>query len=224
MEKVRSYFTKKRFRLVLPLLIYLAVYMAIFHFTEVHIFDHYFLLNTRVDDMIPFCEAFIIPYFSWFIYVPMGVAIALAGDEKTYRSLSSMLCIGMTVFLIVTIVFPNRLTLRPYVMPRNNVLTRMVRMLYAADTPTGVFPSMHVYNSICIMDWAYAVYPSDRRGRRIKWIYAIWGMLIILSTMFLKQHSILDVIAAMIMAVLVYPITYRDQVRQTQENYKLLES
>ena len=80
-------------------------------------------------------------------------------------------------------------------------------MIYKADTPTNVLPSIHVFNSLgaCI-----AISHSNdlKKHRWIQISAYILAALIILSTMFLKQHSVTDVIAAVTMACIIYPFVY----------------
>lgn len=192
------------------MLIYLIFYTLVFHVTEIHNFGHYLVLDTRLDQMIPFCEVFVVPYLSWFAFVPFGAAMALYRDEEEYKKLCYMLCIGMTIFLMVSVFFPNCQTLRPSVMPRDNICTRLTAFIYAHDTPTGIFPSIHVYNSLCIMIWAGTAVMPSKAGRRFKNIIYVWGALIILSTMLIKQHSVLDVSAAIVMASVFQPLIYRE--------------
>lgn len=104
-------------------------------------------------------------------------------------------------------VFPNALNLRPTVFPRDNMFTDMVKVLYKTDTPTNVLPSIHVFNSI----GAGIAISHSNDLKKHRWIQIsayILATLIILSTMFLKQHSVTDVIAAVTMACIIYPFVY----------------
>jgi hypothetical protein len=58
------------------------------------------------------------------------------------------LIIGMSLFIAVSMVFPNGLDLRPQEFPRDNICTDLCRYLYSIDTSTNVLPSIHVFNSI----------------------------------------------------------------------------
>ena len=77
-------------------------------------------------------------------------------------------------------------------------------MIYSVDTPTNVLPSIHVYNSIGAM--AAIAHSTSLKKHR-----GVLGILIIFSTVFLKQHSITDVIAALAMACMIYPFVYATQ-------------
>ena len=56
----------------------------------------------------------------------------------------------MTLFLIVSYVYPNGLNIRPVEFANDNIFTDVVQLLYRHDTPTNVLPSIHVFNSLCI--------------------------------------------------------------------------
>ena len=154
-------------------------------------------------------ENCIIPYLMWFVYAFGFAFYMFLQDEKSYHEVAAFLVIGMTVFLAVSVFFPNILLLRPETMPRNNIFTYMVERLYAVDTPTNVTPSIHVYNSLAVM---IAVWRTDAklvRSKMSKILMTVLGFLIILSTMFLKQHSFSDVIIATGLALFSYILVYR---------------
>ncbi len=201
METVRDVF-----RLGIPVLIYLPIYLLWFFTIEKHTFSHYAVIHTAVDDIIPFVEVFIIPYYMWFFYVVVVTGSLLVSlDVEDYYKNFFFLATGMTIFLIISSLFPNMHQLRPAVMPRDNVLTDMVKLIYASDTPANLWPSIHVYNSIGSM---IAVHHSRRFTKRGKIISDIIGVSVILSTVFVKQHSVYDVITAIIMAVIFYILFY----------------
>ena len=118
------------------------------------------------------------------------------------------LAIGMTLFLIVSYVYPNGLNIRPAELPTILFFTRMVQFLYRTDTPTNVLPSIHVYNSVA----AFSAIHTCKNLQKHKGIMQegsfILTTLIILSTMFLKQHSIADVATGITCAVATYVLFY----------------
>ena len=123
------------------------------------------------------------------------------------------LIIYMTIFLIICTVFPNELNLRPHTFANDTVFTRLVQQLYSTDTPTNVLPSIHVYNSLGA---AIAIGHSQALKKHRGIQFASYGLagLIILSTMFLKQHSVTDVIAAVALAFMIYPLIYVTQTKR----------
>ena len=150
-------------RLAMPIIMYVPIYLIWFKAIENHRFSHYALIHTVLDDKIPFCEIFIIPYYAWFIYVAAVMLYFLFNMEvEVYYKNYMFLVTGMTLFLIISTLFPNMHQLRPDVMPRDNVFTHMIALLYKADTPTNLWPSIHVYNSLGTM---IAVRNSKKIGK-----------------------------------------------------------
>lgn len=187
--------------------LYALIYLPWFSYLEQHVTSDYYLIHSPFDDYIPFVEYFIVPYLMWFLFVIIGAGYFFFTDKNGFYKLAAFLITGMTIFLIICTLFPNGLHLRPTTFARDNIFTHIVQYVYSVDTPTNVLPSIHVFNSMGI---AIAVAHSDKLNEK-KWIqhltYILAG-LIILSTMFLKQHSVTDVFAALVMAGVIYPFVY----------------
>lgn len=208
----------EKYKHILPFALYFVVYMTWFSWLEQRHIWKYQVIHMAVDNYIPFNEVFIIPYFLWFVYVPAVVLyLALRNKDDYYRT-AIFLCTGMTVFLLVSTFFPNGHHLRPAVMPRDNIFTQMVASLYRTDTPTNLWPSIHVYNSL----GAHFALSRSELGRK-KWLRRTSRVLcvsIILATMFLKQHSVFDVLTAFVMAAAMYGIVYHYDVLIYMKQYR----
>lgn len=189
------------------LLLYFLIYLPWFGHLEKTVTTHFHVIHMAIDDYIPFCEYFIIPYLLWFGYVAWGIGYFFRKNKEEYTRLCIVLFTGMTIFLIVSTLYPNGHYLRPDTFERNNIFVQMVKWLHSTDTPTNLFPSIHVYNSIAIN---MAVWHSDnfKKKKAVRYGSAIFMTSIILSTMFLKQHSVFDVITGIALAVLMYSIVY----------------
>lgn len=196
----------KKYRHAL-LLLYLLIYLPWFNWLEKTVTNHFHIIHMAIDDVIPFAEYFVVPYLLWFAYVAAAVVYFLFFNKEEYCRLCAFLGIGMTVFLIISTVYPNGHYLRPETFARDNVFTDLVRMVYAADTPTNLFPSIHVYNSI---GTNIAVWHSEqfRKNKAVRYGSAVLMTSIVLSTMFLKQHSVFDVITGIAFALFVYTLVY----------------
>ncbi|MCR5093609.1 MAG: phosphatase PAP2 family protein [Lachnospiraceae bacterium] len=198
-----------RLERLIPTVVYLFFYFCWFFGLEKIQRSRYVLMHTKLDDRIPFRESFVIPYYSWFFYVGFTLTflLLLRRSQDYYRAIIFM-GIGMTFFLIFSTFVPTMQTLRPETMPRDNIYTHLVDKMYRTDTPTNVFPSLHVFNSIsCAIALLHA-----KALEKHKWVRAgsvVLTAMIILSTMFIKQHSVLDVTGGIIMAVVLYPPVYR---------------
>ena len=187
--------------------LYIFIYMPWFLLLEKHVTTNYHVIQTQFDMWIPFVEYFIIPYFMWFLFVPAIVGYEFFYSKKEYYQCCAYLFSGMTIFLIICTIWHNGLDLRQDISYNNNLCAKLVKMLYKTDTSTNVFPSLHVFNTLgCLV----ALYRSKGMKDKtwIKVIATIIGILIILSTMFLKQHSVWDVIGAFALAAILYPIVY----------------
>lgn len=186
---------------------YLPVYLLAFAAVEARETE-VTMIGLSIDYQIPFIEWFIVPYLLWFPYIAVTFLLFFFKDKREYLQYMGVLYIGMTVFIIVSFVFPNGLNLRPEVMPRDNVFTRLIAVLYSTDTPTNVIPSIHVYNSVAA---AIAALRSRRvlPGPLQKAFCVAFSLLIVLSTMFIKQHSLLDVCAAVLLSLIAYFLIYR---------------
>ena len=187
--------------------LYGLIYLPWFAYLEKTVTTHFYEIHSKIDDYIPFIEYFIVPYLLWFGYVFVGGLFIFLTDKKEFYKMAAFGVIGMTLFLIICTVFPNGLHLRPATFARDNMFVDMVKRLYATDTPTNVLPSIHVYNSIMI---AIAIGRSKRldNKRWIKTASYVLAILIILSTVFLKQHSILDGFCAFAIAAGAYRAVY----------------
>lgn len=191
-------------------LLYGFIYLPWFTFLEKHVVSGYNIVHMEMDDKIPFIEYFIVPYFLWFAYVLVTLMYFLFTDVKSYNKMCIFLFSGMTIFLIVSTLYPNGHHLRPVEFVRDNIFVDMVKFLYSTDTPTNLFPSIHVYNSI---GTHIAIIKSERfkDNKAVRVFSFILMVSIILSTVFLKQHSMFDVLTAFLMSMVFYLIVYKDE-------------
>ncbi len=162
-----------------------------------------------LDDLIPFNEWFVIPYFLWFAYIAIGYVFLLFNNREDFIRMCAFLYTGMTICLIIYTLFPNYQTLRVdyETLGRNNLLIEAIRHLQQGDTPHDVFPSIHCFNSIGmnIALW------KNKWCKKHPWVIAFVTLLTIsicLSTVYVKQHSILDLFGAIGLAIPMYLIAY----------------
>lgn len=204
MKELKVYLSKYRHAWLLS---YILLYLPWFAFLERTVRRGYHVMHIGLDDLIPFNEYFIVPYLLWFVYVAGTVLYFLFTSREDYYRLCGFLFSGMTVSLIICTFFHNGTDLRPVIDPDKNVFTALVAFIYRADTSTNVFPSVHVFNSIAVH---LAIWRSRRlRERRLVRIgSAVLMVSICLSTVFLKQHSAIDVIGAIVLAYVINGFVY----------------
>jgi membrane-associated phospholipid phosphatase len=190
-------------------LIYSCIYLLWFFLLEKNITTDYHIIHCSLDDRIPFNEYFIIPYLSWFTYLIPAVLYMSRGDADEFSRYFLYLAAGTSICLFVCTVFPNGTgaDFRPVIDPHKNWACALVSLIYRSDTPTNVFPSIHV----CTTIGTHIAILRNRRFSEKPWIWKVSlavAVLIILSTMFLKQHSVLDVISGGLLSVLLYRLFY----------------
>ena len=200
--------TSPRFRHVL-LLVFWPLYGIAFSLVELwEQRDFTVVYWPGVDDIIPFCEWFVIPYIFWFVFLAGMVAFTLLFDTSAFRKTMYFIMITYTVTIAIYLVWPTKQELRPVIaeLSRDNFLTRFMAGFYDFDTDTNVCPSIHVLGSIAVLfgSWHCKYFKS------VPWQIFFWGwtVLISLSTVFLKQHSALDVPPAILLSVLAYPFAF----------------
>ena len=184
------------------------VYFALYFLTERLIpVGNCYVVHSRLDDLIPFCEWFVIPYVGWYLLIAFSLVYFALYNTDSFRKLQWYIIATQGIAMTIYILFPNMQDLRPDVFPRDNVLSQLVGFLYAADTDTNVFPSLHVGYSIAIT----SVFLKEKEAHVLTktWV-TLFSVLVCLSTVFIKQHSVLDGFAAMAMCLGIELVLYRD--------------
>ena len=159
-----------------------------------------------LDDKIPFCEYFIIPYYFWFVFLFGMIVYGFLWDYAAFKNYMKFTMITYIVTIIIYLVYPTAQSLRPDAFENNSIFTQIVKRAYSVDTNTNVCPSIHVLGSM-------AVYFAARKSKAfgsLPWRIAFFvtAVLITLSTLFVKQHSVIDIVAAIILGLIVYPFVY----------------
>lgn len=209
----------ERYKHAIPLMVYAVIYCVWFAWLERKVINPPFIIHVKLDDMIPFCELFVIPYFLWFAYVSVVVLYCFFVNKQEYYNTCVFLFTGMTVFLVISTLWPNGHHLRPYAMPRDNIFTALIAHLYRMDTPTNLWPSIHVYNSIGA-HLAVIHSPKLAKNKKICIGSFVLCILIILSTVFIKQHSMFDVVTAFVMAGVMYAVVYQANIVVVYQTYR----
>lgn len=182
-------------------------YFAAYFLTEALIpVENCHVIHCALDDVIPFCEYFVVPYVFWYILIVGSLLYFLLYNVDSFKNLQKYFIVTQVVAVIVYIVYPNCQNLRPESFANENIFTWMVGFLYSADTNTGVCPSLHCAYSIGIA----SVWLKERDVS--KWFKAsivVLAILICMSTAFIKQHSVVDFVAAIPVCILAEFLIYR---------------
>ena len=190
--------------------LYWVIYLVWFFALDWTITDPTYIIHSPIDDMIPFCEWFIFPYCSWFGLLVGVTALLWWYDTPAYDKLCLMMFLGMTFCLILYMILPNGVDLRPTVeqVGRDNIAMDIMQLIWKADASNNVCPSIHCQSSACMaLAFSKSKLAQNHLGRKV--IAFGWAALICLSTMFTKQHSIIDVVCGLAVAAVWYWPLYR---------------
>lgn len=188
--------------------VYFLLYLVWFFALERRGIEGMYLVSNPLDAYIPFCEYFIIPYYLWFVYLYGGCLYFYVKDRKgEFVKMMTAMEVGLTICLLIYTFFPNWQNLRPEVYPNDNLCTRIVQMLQGFDTPTNVCPSIHVFGTI-VMHIAVMRRNFGKRNWLIKSGSFLLAVMICLSTIFLKQHSVTDFLWALVLNAVMYMAVY----------------
>ena len=167
---------------------------------EFHVMYH------PLDDLIPFCELFVIPYLFWFVFMVGAYFYTFFADPQAFRRMMLFTILTYGGGLLMFIFYPTCQNLRPVVFERDNLLTQVMAWFYTCDTSTNVCPSLHVCGSLA----AAFGFMDTRRFSTRAWKTAIWiiALTICFSTVFVKQHSIIDTVFGFVFCGYAWLVVY----------------
>lgn len=179
----------------LKLLLGWLVYFALYFLTENLIpYEKCSPVHCALDDMIPFCEYFAIPYVGWYFLIAGSLLYFALYNPENFKGMMKFIIVAQLVGMAIYILFPNRQDLRPAEFVRDNIFTRLMELLYSLDTSTNVCPSMHVAYSIGI---ASTWLKEKSASKWCKTFLVSFCLLVCISVAFVKQHSVVDILAAL---------------------------
>lgn len=154
-----------------------------------------------------------IPIIPWFSYIYVGCYLWWAlnyllagrpGKEHFYRFMANIL-LGYVICGIIFVIFPTVIE-RPTLTSVSTIGEKIMNYVYLTDTPCNLFPSMH-----CLISWY--CYIGIRKQSSIPFWYRIFSLimaiLVCISTVTIKQHFFVDIIAGIFIAELTYFISAR---------------
>ena len=183
-----------------------AAYLILYVIAEKVVTTDYYSVHIALDDLIPFCEWFVIPYCLWMALLACTAVYLLFWDAENFKRFTAFIGLGFIPVIIFDMIFPNGQDLRPLAFEHHNIATWLVGRIYAADTNTNVFPSMHVIGSVAL--YAASLYTPAFRRRKLHWVMLPLAILISISTAFIKQHSCADILYALPYSAIVWWLVY----------------
>lgn len=147
-------------------------------------------ISTVLDNLIPFNQLFALPYVYWFAYLPAILVYFAIVNSKVYFKLLGSVIIGMCCCFVVFYFFPTTVP-RPDVVGAD-FFSNLVRYIYGSDNPYNCFPSIHVLDA-----FLPTIFLCKYNKNLLIRIVAILSFVsITASTVFIKQHYVLDAVAS----------------------------
>ncbi len=156
-------------------------------------------METSIDHSIPFYPTWILVYvFLAYLTWYTGFVLLAAEKRDTVIRYFTAELIAKTICMIFFLFLPTSMD-RPEIVD-GSVFDWMTGMIFRADQPNNLFPSIH-----CMESWflARSAHKIGRLGKGLKYYIPamyITAILVFLSTLFVKQHVILDVPAGILTA------------------------
>ena len=166
-------------------------------------------IASELDRVIPFNEWFVIPYALWYVQIAAVSVYLIVKNKEYFTRLYLYMFGGMLICMLICTVFPmyfDRTGLEMY--PRDNLLTEGVKLLQGFDPPTTVLPSMHVYVTLGL-HFAVCKACTGKENRLLRYASLAFSLSVCLATVFIKQHSVLDVAAALPLCIVMYLFAYK---------------
>jgi membrane-associated phospholipid phosphatase len=158
-----------------------------------------------LDGALPLQPAWALVYGTLYLFLIALPVFVVRQEEQIRRTVFAYLAIWITAYAIF-LAYPTMAS-RPAEVIGKGFAVWGLRFLYNGDPPYNCFPSLHVAHSFVSALTCYRVH------RRLGIAAMICGSLVGLSTLFTKQHYILDVIAGVLLAFTAYAIFLRSYSR-----------
>lgn len=187
--------------------LWFPAYLPAYALAEHLVTTRYWATELPVDNCIPFSQYALIPYSLWYpLLIGLGLYL-LFRDSASFRRYMCYLALTFFLSVAIWLLVPNGQDLRPQI-EGGDFLSQVVVQLYRIDTNTNVFPSVHVVGAVGAALAAWNC-PRLRRRPAVCWSIVVLAAAICLSTLFLKQHTVLDVAGGLVLSTLVAVPLYR---------------
>ncbi len=184
--------------LALTLLIWLVIYFSV---NRLQVAQHRRIdLGLSIDRKIPFVPLFALVYFSTIPFV-LQPFIILSDARRFYWMVA---CFGSITVIssLIHATIPSKIE-RVEQVTTGGITGRLLRQFQKTCKPYGNFPSMHVGLSVPAVIANYMEFGVLAGG-----ITLVWAVLIALSTLYTKQHYILDVLAGLAGGILISALAF----------------
>lgn len=155
-----------------------------------------------LDRMLPVQPAWALVYGSLYLFLVVLPIFVVRQEEHIRRTFLAYLFVWLTAYVFF-LAYPT-VAPRPTQVIGDGFVAWGLRFLYSADPPYNCFPSLHVAHSFV------SALTVSRVHRGVGTVATLSASLVAVSTLFTKQHYILDVVAGMLLSFVAYLIFLRN--------------
>lgn len=213
---VRNMKTKRiDVKLFLTILILIIFESLLFFLTKPFIHSPN-ILNTKLDNAMPYISYFVYPYILWYIMLMVVPYFTYTKSKESFYKYATTYIISTIISALIFVVFPNGV-IRPEIVD-TSFSSKLVKILYTLDTPSiNCLPSIHcLYAFLFLLS---AIDTKDKTTVFYKIIIFVLTIFIVLATMFIKQHVLLDAIVAFAISLLTWIIVDRFKLYEFFKKY-----
>lgn len=206
---------KKNKKVIFTIILLIAFQCSMYIVAKLTPLD-YHIVNISFDQKIPFIKYFVYSYILWYVGLFLVPYLYSKNEEKFYKIYIKSVFLAIIIAFICYVLYPTTLTRSSVEV--TDLSTYLVNLIYELDTPAiNCFPSMH-----CLTSFLHIFITPQVKGikKSVKTIIIIHATLVILSTLFIKQHVIVDVIGSFVLGIMTYTLSYIFYVRKNLSSAK----
>lgn len=173
---------------------------VLFYFLIKLFISNYHIIGLPIDDKIPFVMPFIIIYTIWYPFQIVSLYCIYKYNKDKYTKTIIAIVIGLLIAYMCFIIYPTTV-IRPEVNTFNNLSSLVTYVTFKVDTPVNCFPSAHCLLCFILI---FALFKDRKIPLKYRLSIIIINLLIIVSTLLTKQHVVVDVIGALVLAIASY--------------------
>lgn len=158
-------------------------------------------LVTDIDQGIPLVKIFIVPYVSWYIFIFLTLSYLCFKDKDTYYK--TLLAYNISLSICYLVYYTYQTTVPRPELVGNDIFTKFLSYIYSADQPYNCFPSIHSLTSYLMIK---AINTSSIKNKLNHIVISGTSVLIITSTLFVKQHVVLDALSAILLGDMIFKL------------------
>ena len=178
----------------IPLLLAAAVNFIVYYFSDVLTKGRVFYdFSLAIDGVIPFLPIFVVFYVLAYAQWGIGYIVAAGESREYYYRIITADIVAKIICFAVFVIFPTHIV-RPEI-TGTDVFSTLLSFIYSSDNPTKLIPSIH-----CLESWVCfrASLSMKKLPSWYKIITLFFSVAVFLSTVFVKQHVVLDIPAGIL--------------------------